>query len=314
MSQTDKKRRKLAGAIGESFAAIRRRTARSAAWLSLSAPAMKIYVELRLRWRHENDNNGDLHLSILECWQLLRIPHATACRAYRELQDKGFIVMTRRGEAGRLSRAVLDNGGYAASRKATTWRLTDEPYRGQPATHDYERWQPDSDSEKKQFHGSAGGPATGPLVDQLTRNRSTSGTVGTQNQARNRSTGGPSLSTIYAQRGTVSPRNRESARGIDHDTRAAAQPNGQTKHTPQRTADPPKRRGGGRFGIRPLDSNASWPAAERIAAGMTQPQLAELAGIKREYLSVIERGRRQPSAAIRGRLQAALSVRQRARA
>jgi hypothetical protein len=140
MTQSDKKRRKLAMAIGESFVAIRRRTARSQAWLSLSAPAMKIYIELKLRWRHKNANNGELFVSIAECWELLRIKPGTAHRAFRELEDKGFIVMTRRGEAGGLNSAVLDNGGCGYSRKATTWAITEEPYKGQIATHAYEKW------------------------------------------------------------------------------------------------------------------------------------------------------------------------------
>jgi hypothetical protein len=159
MSQTDKKRRRLASSIGESFAAIRRRTARSKAWLSLSAPAIKIYIELRLRWRHKHNNNGELFLSIAECKSLLGIPPGTAHRAFRELQEKGFIVMTRKGEAGKLNTAVLENGGCGYSRRATTWALTDEPYRGQPATHAYEQWEPPPKNrfvlppvERRRFH------------------------------------------------------------------------------------------------------------------------------------------------------------------
>jgi hypothetical protein len=142
MSQTDKKRRKLAMAIGESFAAVRRRTVRSRAFISLSAPALKVYIELRLRWRHVENNNGELFVSIAECKKLLGLAPGTAHRAFCELAEKGFIVKTRQGEACGLTTAVLDNGGFGYSRRATTWRLTDEPYRLQPATHDYEKWQP----------------------------------------------------------------------------------------------------------------------------------------------------------------------------
>jgi hypothetical protein len=160
VSQTDKKRRKLAVAIGESFAAVRRRMARSLAWQSLSAPALKIYVELRLRWRHKENNNGHLFVSIAECKKLLGIAPGTAHRAFRELQQKGFIVMTRRGEAGGLTPTGLDNGGFGYSRRATTWAITEEPYQGQPATHDYERWRPE-----KQVRGSTGGTMTVPPVN-----------------------------------------------------------------------------------------------------------------------------------------------------
>ena len=115
MSQTDKKRRKLAMAIGESFAAIRRRTVRSQALISLSAPALKVYIELRLRWRHKDqNNNGELFVSIAECKTLLGLAPATAHRAFRELGQKGFIVMTRQGEACGLTRAVLANAWGAS--------------------------------------------------------------------------------------------------------------------------------------------------------------------------------------------------------
>jgi hypothetical protein len=192
MSQTDKKRRKLAMAIGESFAAVRRRTARSPAWLSLSAPAIKILIELRLRWRHKDNNNGHLFISFAECQSLLDIAPGTAHRAFRELQDKGFIVCTRRGDAGGLNRAVLDNGGFGYSRKATEWALTDEPYNGQPATHAYEKWQP----PKKQLRASTSGTMTVPPVELCKPDSSTSGTTEPDFGARHSSTSGIPVSTI----------------------------------------------------------------------------------------------------------------------
>ncbi len=141
MTRTDKKRRRIAMAIGESFAAIRRRTARSAAWLSLGGPAIKIYVELRLRWRHKDgSNNGQLFCSLRECEELLGIGRPTAVRAYAELEAKRFIVRTRQGEAGRLpASGTAANGGTGYSRKATLWALTDEPLNGQPATYAFEK-------------------------------------------------------------------------------------------------------------------------------------------------------------------------------
>jgi hypothetical protein len=141
MTATDKKRRRLASAIGESFAAIRRRTARSPAWLSLSAPALKLYVELRLNWRHKDPNsNGDLYVSLIDAEKKLRLSRPRAVRGFAELEAKGFIVKTRKGEAGRLPRsATTENGGVAHSRRATRWALTDEPYNCKPPTHAYEK-------------------------------------------------------------------------------------------------------------------------------------------------------------------------------
>ena len=56
----------------------------------------------------------------------------------------------------------------------------------------------------------------------------------------------------------------------------------------------------------PRNSGSAWPAAERKRLGLTQPEFARCAGIRREYLSTIEQGRRNPSADIRARLEAAL--------
>jgi hypothetical protein len=194
MSQTDKKRRRLAMAIGESFAAVKRRTTRSLAWQSLSAPALKIYIELRLRWRHEDNNNGELFVSIAECKSLLGIPPGTAHRAFRELQDKGFIVMTRKGEAGKLNTAVLENGGCGYSRRATTWLLTDLPYRGQPVTHAYEKWT----LPEKQIRGSTSGTMMVPPVERKEADGSTSGTYRGGLRPSHGSTSGTPVSTIYS--------------------------------------------------------------------------------------------------------------------
>jgi hypothetical protein len=192
MTATDKKRRKLAMAIGESFAAVRRRMARSLAWRSLSAPALKIYIELKLRWRHQENNNGHLFVSIAECKSLLGIPPGTAHRAFRELERKGFIVLTRRGEAGGLTSRVLDNGGFGYSRRATTWAITEEPYQGQPPTHAYERWRPE-----KQVRGSTSGTMTVPPAELCQRDSSTSGTMERGFRPSDSSTGGIPVSTIY---------------------------------------------------------------------------------------------------------------------
>jgi hypothetical protein len=191
MTATDKKRRKLAMAIGESFAAVRRRMARSLAWQNLSAPALKIYIELKLRWRHKDNNNGHLFVSIAECKNLLGIAPGTAHRAFRELQQKGFIVMTRRGEAGGLTPTVLDNGGFGYSRMATTWAITEEPYQAQPATHAYERWRPEN-----QGRGSTSGTMTVPPAELFESNSSSSGTMEGGSRPPDSSTSGIPVSTI----------------------------------------------------------------------------------------------------------------------
>lgn len=99
--------------------------ARSPAWRSLSGPATKIFCELRCRY--SGANNGDLSLSLDEATRLLGIGKATAARAFGELTEKGFIVLTHRGRW--------------IGRKAATYRVTDRSYQGHPPTRDWTLWQ-----------------------------------------------------------------------------------------------------------------------------------------------------------------------------
>lgn len=67
----------------------------SPAWLSLSTAARSVYVQLLSRYN--GSNNGSLGFSLrcasIEC----KIAINTAKRAFQELQDRGFIVQTRKG-------------------------------------------------------------------------------------------------------------------------------------------------------------------------------------------------------------------------
>jgi hypothetical protein len=111
---------------GEQFFPISYLMAHSAAFRSLSGPALKVWIELRTRYN--GGNNGHLSLSLEEAARLLGVGKATAHRAFLELQNKGFIVMTQRGQY--------------RGRRATTWRVTDRDFNGQQPTHDWKRWQP----------------------------------------------------------------------------------------------------------------------------------------------------------------------------
>ncbi len=107
------------------------------AWRSLSGPAVKVWVELRSRFNGRN--NGDLSLSLDEAARLLGIGKTTALRAFADLEAKGFIKMTRRGQwYGRM---------------ATTWAVTDRPFQGYSPTRDWQKWIPDA-NPKKQVLGS----------------------------------------------------------------------------------------------------------------------------------------------------------------
>jgi transcriptional regulator with XRE-family HTH domain len=57
---------------------------------------------------------------------------------------------------------------------------------------------------------------------------------------------------------------------------------------------------------RPHNSGTARPVHERLALGLNQPEFAQRAGIKREYLSMIEHGRCKPGPSTRARIEAAL--------
>lgn len=112
--------------VTEQYLPIPYTMARSAAWRSLGGSAIKVYVELRTRYN--GSNNGDLSLSLDEGARLLGLGKATIQRALKELEEKGFIKMTKRGQwYGRM---------------ATTWAVTDKPLRGHLPTHDWKTWKP----------------------------------------------------------------------------------------------------------------------------------------------------------------------------
>jgi DNA-binding MarR family transcriptional regulator len=98
------------------------------AWRGLSGKAIKVLCELRRRYTVKGDgksnNNGRITLSLDEGARLLHMGKTTVQRALKELEAAGFIIKTRQGQwYGRM---------------ATEWRLTEEPYKGEPPTRDWQ--------------------------------------------------------------------------------------------------------------------------------------------------------------------------------
>jgi len=118
---------------GEQYAPLSYRFLQSPAWRSLSGPAVKVYLEIRSRFNGRN--NGKLSLSLDEAARLLGIGKTTVSRAFIELQKKGFLVMTRRGQ------------WYG--RQASEYGTTDNHINGHLPTHAWKNWMP-----KKQSLGS----------------------------------------------------------------------------------------------------------------------------------------------------------------
>ncbi len=132
----------------EQYVKLSYRMLRSDAWRSLGGPAVRVYFELRTRYMGRN--NGQLTLSLDEGARLLDLGKATVGRALTELELKGFIVMTKRGQwHGRL---------------ATEYAVTDKPVNGVPATNAWKHWKPE-----KQILGPETGQSeapTGPSQDR----------------------------------------------------------------------------------------------------------------------------------------------------
>ena len=132
----------------EQYVKLGYRMLRSDAWRSLGGPALKVFFELRTRYM--GSNNGQLTLSLDEGARLLGLGKATVGRALSELKEKGFIVMTKRGQ------------WYG--RQATEYAVTDKPVNGVPATNAWKHWRPE-----KQILGAVADQSaslTGPLQNR----------------------------------------------------------------------------------------------------------------------------------------------------
>lgn len=118
-----------------SFVMLLHQTMDCKAWGALTPYAKALYPYVRRRVSYGGENNGAISCSVREAAAYLGTSIATAAKALRELQAKGFIVAVT---VGRL--------GVSGEGKATTWRLTEM---GTPAnrtpTKDYEKWSDGND-------------------------------------------------------------------------------------------------------------------------------------------------------------------------
>lgn len=126
----------------------------SPAWRSLGGSSARVWLLLRTRF--SGGNNGRLTLSLEEAARLLHMGKATVLAAFTELEAKGFVVCTRRGQwYGRL---------------ASEWAVTDKGVNGEMPTYAWRRWQPSDvavnpNGQGKTERGSVTEPsrvATGP--------------------------------------------------------------------------------------------------------------------------------------------------------
>lgn len=102
---------------------------KSDAWRSLSGAAVKVWFELHTRFN--GGNNGNVRLSMNEAVKALSMSKGTAQRAFKELEEKGFI--------------SLQISGNWYHRKAHEWRLTTKRVQAlkgvEVATNDWKDWR-----------------------------------------------------------------------------------------------------------------------------------------------------------------------------
>jgi hypothetical protein len=123
----------------ERYVRLRHWLLNSQAWNSLSGNARALYVELAQRYN--GSNNGRTPYSVREAVLALHVSKATVSRLFRELEDHGFIICTKRGAFS--LKTVKD---------ASEWCLTeyDRDHPPAHATKDFMRWQPPEDADVDQ--------------------------------------------------------------------------------------------------------------------------------------------------------------------
>lgn len=126
MSRTLKRR--------ERFLSLRHWLLQSKAWRSLPGKARALYIELAARYN--GSNNGRIPYSAREAIAALHISKSTAARLFKVLEDRGFIVCTKRGAFS-----------LKTTKDASEWRLTeyDSDVPVAHATKDFMRWRPPED-------------------------------------------------------------------------------------------------------------------------------------------------------------------------
>jgi len=103
---------------------------RCVAWNSLSCLDQCLY--LQFLWKYDGFNNGRIGFACREAAELFRVGKTTAARSFQNLEDKGFIVVTKR------------SGFNVKGRASTEYRLTEYKcdITGKLPTKEFTKWRP----------------------------------------------------------------------------------------------------------------------------------------------------------------------------
>lgn len=96
------------------------------AYRSLSVYSRTLYSELK--FLYNGSNNGKIHLSLKRAAELCNCSDKPIRKAFLELQEKGFIKISKKG------------GFNIKNRQATEYILTEEKLGNSIATKDYLNW------------------------------------------------------------------------------------------------------------------------------------------------------------------------------
>jgi len=106
------------------------------AWQAMKPAARALNLEMKALYNR--DSEGPVYMSARHAAKLLGVDTKTAVSLLKQNEHYGYTVKIAAGYLGTNGR------GMAAS-----WRLTDEPYQGRPATLDFIRWDGTPFSETK---------------------------------------------------------------------------------------------------------------------------------------------------------------------
>ncbi len=123
---------------GEHWTKLVRNMMEEPAWRALSSTAQALYPWLRLEWHGvEHNNNGRICLSVRQAAERLGVSYNTAAKAFRELQAKGFIAVTRPPKLG--------TSGVASSPLFELTEISLPTARGESGRRLYKQWSKGSD-------------------------------------------------------------------------------------------------------------------------------------------------------------------------
>jgi hypothetical protein len=113
---------------GERYVKLRFWLLDSPAWQSLPPAARALYIEMVKRYY--GSNNGRIGMGVRDAAKLIGVSKDTALLAFRFLEDRGFVVCTKRGAFS-----------HKTCKDASEWRLTeyDSDYPVQHATKEFMR-------------------------------------------------------------------------------------------------------------------------------------------------------------------------------